>query len=506
MRRTQENTDITRHFTGIQEVGAEFGNRIDEIHGMYDKPMTSLTRIPGKLLTTTGIAAGPIWGLHWLRFQDSILMLSHEGPDLVAGREYPLYTGQMYPIPEFSDTIYYFPGSTEGPYIDWADWPSIIDQPEWEDHRESETSVVPSRIPPEYDYSVALVPSSLDFIQTHGWSALDEQIFELIIAGTFPPLTISQGPITGLIIAGIGYVSGNSIYRPDPQASSIQQTYKVGVSAYTLAPGYYTSLVPYDIIENEGFLHHAAAKTVHLTVNCLVLEPPELIVSPSDIQIDLIETEVNEFIRTITITGQYLYDKTVEWAAFLYCPAAIADYVSLDVNSGSISAGDINFINVTISTDAGFPTGVFPCTIVVRGGTTPRTVNLNIRCDNFANYPAFIAYDVSVQVHPPNPPLVARPASAMSKYGSGTFHYKNGGGDTRYLSRVEGGWVTGVQGPIGLPFCVGYKSEQEKVTMIYNPVGPDLTSDGIIYSTNTIPDIPFPPVHRFGAPIEMEMP
>ena len=125
MRRTQENTDITQHFTGIQEVGAEFGSRIDEIHGMYDKSMTSLTRIPGKLLMTTGIADGPIWSLHQLKFQDGSVRLSKEGGNYQAERFDLPPSGNLYPYPSF--TNYPSPGFQ----IQNEDWPVNYNIPVW---------------------------------------------------------------------------------------------------------------------------------------------------------------------------------------------------------------------------------------------------------------------------------------------------------------------------------------------------------------------------------------
>ena len=346
MRRTQENTDITQHFTGVQEVGSEFGGRIDEIHGMWDNPMTSLTRIPGKLLATTGLADGPIWSLYQLRFQDSILMLSQEGPNFVVGRESLPYTGQVYPIPEFS-----FSSSTEGPYIDWPDWPDWPDWlfpfslPEWEAHkksREEETSRPPSSSPPRYDYSLILSPSSLYFEQVYGHPSLDFQTFDLTVEGVFPAITISQSSPTGVLgdLLGVTYVGGSSNYAPAPNPSSIQQTYKVGVSAFSLAPGYYTSLIPLNTTTTRP--SSLEDKEAFEQIACFVKVPEGLYVTPDDLSYHFFEGDTAGGAGTLSkdlIVGNSNEDcVALQWTAAVTCPLnpGLVDHISLSLGSGSL--------------------------------------------------------------------------------------------------------------------------------------------------------------------------
>jgi hypothetical protein len=104
MQRTREKPAILQDLRGIREVGEDFIDRIDEVHGLFNEPATSLQRIPGKLLATTGLAGGPIWSLHQLRFQDTVLMLTHDGPNLDYNRESLPAAGQFF-APGLSDLL-----------------------------------------------------------------------------------------------------------------------------------------------------------------------------------------------------------------------------------------------------------------------------------------------------------------------------------------------------------------------------------------------------------------
>jgi len=103
MRRSEDSVMILDTLSGIREVGEDYADRIDEIHGMYDRKQGLLERTPGKLLATTGRLDGPIWSLHQLRFRDTILMFPHEGEEYRSSREIMFAQGQYFPPPTFED-------------------------------------------------------------------------------------------------------------------------------------------------------------------------------------------------------------------------------------------------------------------------------------------------------------------------------------------------------------------------------------------------------------------
>ena len=109
---------IDKLLTGVQEVGEDYTDRIDEIHGMLDRPHTSLQRLPGKLLATTGLAEGPVWSLHQLRFRDTILMMVHEGTGINVSRETLPPAGRFFWNPNY-------------PMLPETSVPSLIDAPNW---------------------------------------------------------------------------------------------------------------------------------------------------------------------------------------------------------------------------------------------------------------------------------------------------------------------------------------------------------------------------------------
>lgn len=100
MNRTKENTLTLDLLGGIRQVGEYPDQVIDEIHGLYDDPVRSLSRIPGKKLATTGIADGPIWSLHQLRFRDRSIFMYKGDFDFFLSDEVTRIPGIRFTLPD----------------------------------------------------------------------------------------------------------------------------------------------------------------------------------------------------------------------------------------------------------------------------------------------------------------------------------------------------------------------------------------------------------------------
>lgn len=224
--RTNEQLMLINNFTGIQEVGDNINNRIDEIHGMEQSPDRSLGRLKGKLLATTGRLDGPVWGLYHLRFRDLVLMVSKEGGTLYAGKEVGGYPGQVFPYPNYESVSDEY--ALTSPMWN-ADWPSGLyagDISEMASRQGDATvrRVIPSSYQTLYDYEgyarLRADPSGLTFDNSEGasgwnnWqsSIVTTQIFGywmqgfcyirvswdkawLKVAHTFPSFTVSNGGV-----------------------------------------------------------------------------------------------------------------------------------------------------------------------------------------------------------------------------------------------------------------------------------------------------------------------
>lgn len=277
--RTLENVEVTRALTGIREVGEDFADRIDEIHGLYDDPVTSLSRVPGKLLMSSGIAAGPIWSLHQLRFSDTIMMLSQEGPNLIVGTDPPPLSGRWYPPPDYPD-------SSEDPQIQAADWPTPFKE-EIEELSTARQSRPPSYEPASpYDYQVSVIPRSLDLECCYGAEDVSGGPITLQISGTFPALNIfafayGTGDLTGRlhlqqVDSSTSYGSGSSSIVLD-----FRVTADVG-GPFPLDPGSYSGSVIFEVAEaNYPYTPALASGDGTVGVSVQVNRPYILLLGPN---------------------------------------------------------------------------------------------------------------------------------------------------------------------------------------------------------------------------------
>lgn len=105
-------------FTGIREVGETLDERIDEVHGMFDKHAGSLERLRGKLLNTTSPSSS-VWSLTQLSFQDGNVIVNKASSEYWGNEDNPYLPGWIDPIwPEL-------------PRVDPEDYPST-NSPEYD--------------------------------------------------------------------------------------------------------------------------------------------------------------------------------------------------------------------------------------------------------------------------------------------------------------------------------------------------------------------------------------
>ena len=76
---TRDEKFTDQRFGGVRQVAPTIDEKILEIHGAYDKWHTSLCRVPGKILMTTGASTGSIFSIKQLVFKDGIRVFHHEG-------------------------------------------------------------------------------------------------------------------------------------------------------------------------------------------------------------------------------------------------------------------------------------------------------------------------------------------------------------------------------------------------------------------------------------------
>lgn len=167
--RTEGDTFFERNLTGVREVARAPDFQINEIHGVYDKWATALSRLPGKLLATTGASSGPIWAVKQLRFRDRTLRYLHDGGDILVVQT--PFQGQGFVAPKYP----------VGPgYLDEPDWPA--EQPnendtfeegwkeDWEDHRITVTpNALTLRAANGFAGAVDVVVGSREGTQSYLW-------------------------------------------------------------------------------------------------------------------------------------------------------------------------------------------------------------------------------------------------------------------------------------------------------------------------------------------------
>jgi len=70
-------------FTGVQEVGENLDDRIDEIHGMFDKHVGSLERLRGKLSSITSNTSS-VWNINHLKFGHGSAIVHRDNTTITA--------------------------------------------------------------------------------------------------------------------------------------------------------------------------------------------------------------------------------------------------------------------------------------------------------------------------------------------------------------------------------------------------------------------------------------
>jgi hypothetical protein len=123
-RRTENDREIMANLTEIRQVGPDPDTIIDEIHGLTDNPRTSLARIPGKVICSSGVLDGPVWSLHQLRFRDAYVTIRHAGDQFVVTPQPLPPQGGRFPMPIFSDGQWDNPNQNSPPFPLFWDWPT----------------------------------------------------------------------------------------------------------------------------------------------------------------------------------------------------------------------------------------------------------------------------------------------------------------------------------------------------------------------------------------------
>jgi len=108
--KTRGDIKSVSEFGGIRQMGPALDERINEIHGMYDKRPFTLERLPGNLLATSGVTS-TIWGFCQLVFRDVNVHVVHYGTSLSANYVFtplpwpePFELPPVEPLPESPPT------------------------------------------------------------------------------------------------------------------------------------------------------------------------------------------------------------------------------------------------------------------------------------------------------------------------------------------------------------------------------------------------------------------
>ena len=308
MRRTEEQANILKALDGIHQVGEEFDKTIDEIHGMYDSPARSLSRIPGKKLTTTGTGLDPIWSLHTLRFRDGVTILQREGANLRAWSSPPPVQGVRFPAISFGDGSD-SPDRNNPPYPDpggfpapgRGKYPNLPTPEEVKDATDAGERTLPSPTDPFlYDISILAVPSS---VTLRTITEVLSRSFDIITIGAAGSqvnyLEVRADWAEGWL--GVSYESapgievglaqgGTAPFRSASGFESENIQMKANGNPAGLPDGVYSDIVTFTLIySRDGRPYRNSTGglvTTTLGVNFYVGNPDLLIVTPSPIVFD----------------------------------------------------------------------------------------------------------------------------------------------------------------------------------------------------------------------------
>ena len=102
MLRTDENHGIVDSMATVREVGEDFKNVVMEVHGMFDKFVGSLFRLPGRLISSH--CSSPVWTIAHLRFRNGDAIIQHNGSSIHVSSNFPPLPGIIFPDIEWKDS------------------------------------------------------------------------------------------------------------------------------------------------------------------------------------------------------------------------------------------------------------------------------------------------------------------------------------------------------------------------------------------------------------------
>ena len=397
MRRTGTDvgTLIDATLGGVQQVTTKQDEQINEVHGLYDRHMSSLRRTPGKTLATTGPGLGPVFTIHQLRFRESIGLVRMEGGGLVADlTTFPL-PGAFFPPLDLTDPISPAIPPNYFPQYQLPDFPQLPFPPftlSWTPQMILPLDPVdnnPDPVGDGADCVLAVAPNSMAFVFQRG-SSIDDigRIpFTVTITGTWPPLIIHAkgiptGPASQGAFIGLNLIDSNIV------DNQLLQNWEAFINNTALEPKTHDGRI--DVNVSTGFKQLAKQDEIAVTA----------VVSPYTLSFGgALERYYFQNLggtypitQSTTLTIENTSEGDEEFTLETVDPVSTT---TVSPASGTIPANSSVAVTVTVSNSGlgndDYDTGSLLLTTVIGGGTA--TTPIPIRA--ISAFPAVMKYSTS---------------------------------------------------------------------------------------------------------------
>jgi hypothetical protein len=396
MQRSDGEQKILNELTGVIQTGGG-DDTVDEVHGMYDKFLTALHRIPGKIVMTSSVADGPVWTVQQLRFRDRMYRFVHEGavfavesdpmlpPGLYDGPKLP--GGPPYtPPPDWPQRIQrngvvYGRGDTIPPgEVPWLeDWSEIEDRNEelndqWQTRWDSQINLIVE--PLTFSFSPAGVLEGNIRVRVEGTS----DFVRLWFRWTTSWLSVG---FRGLTPTGTPTPRENG--RAGRYSGETNYYFQVAGSVSGLDPGTYLDQLRVSLL-NDGYWGltptendimvingRKETETVNVALEIPETDYPVLSVTP-DTGASVGPDEAG-YTDTVLYTVSNIGTGAMTWSA-----STNQSWATLDVGSGTLAPGASQVVTVTVDT-TGLSAGEHTATLTVSetsGGSQTRDITAEV--------------------------------------------------------------------------------------------------------------------------------